>query len=311
MIFIRGPISFYAMRFLLGAAEAGFFPGMILYMKRWFPANARARAVAWFMTANPLAGSRRQPDLRRIARPHWRRTVGLAMDVSDRGPPGHSSSGSRFLDATPISPRSTLVEERRKEWLLARLALEQRPEASPKKEISGKSSSARGSGCSPWSTSGFPPPCTGSHYGSQRHPLASRSLSYFWTGAIAVLPFVDHGCCNGSGRNSLRPLGERRWHTAIPAFTGPPVVIAAYGTSTVVVVTGLALGHGFCRGDVRSRSGPWRPRAWSGSPRLQESRSSTRWPISAATLVPTSSGKFRTLNGGFGVACWRSARLWP
>ena len=56
MIFIRGPVSFYGMRFLLGAAEAGFFPGIILYMKRWFPANARARAVAWFMTANPLAG---------------------------------------------------------------------------------------------------------------------------------------------------------------------------------------------------------------------------------------------------------------
>src|SRR5579863_9286266 len=56
MIFVRGPVSFYVMRFLLGAAEAGFFPGMILYMKRWFPAGARARAVAWFMTANPLAG---------------------------------------------------------------------------------------------------------------------------------------------------------------------------------------------------------------------------------------------------------------
>src|SRR5215831_15189737 len=56
LIFIRGPISFYALRFLLGAAEAGFFPGMILYMKRWFPASARARAVAWFMTANPIAG---------------------------------------------------------------------------------------------------------------------------------------------------------------------------------------------------------------------------------------------------------------
>ena len=56
MIFIRGPVSFYTLRFLLGAAEAGFFPGMILYLKQWFPANARARAVAWFMTANPLAG---------------------------------------------------------------------------------------------------------------------------------------------------------------------------------------------------------------------------------------------------------------
>src|SRR5258708_21951965 len=56
MMFVRGPVSFYSMRFLLGAAEAGFFPGMILYLKRWFPAKARARAVAWFMMANPIAG---------------------------------------------------------------------------------------------------------------------------------------------------------------------------------------------------------------------------------------------------------------
>jgi MFS transporter, ACS family, tartrate transporter len=56
MIFVRTPHGFYEMRFLLGAAEAGFFPGVILYLKNWFPANARARAVAWFMTANPLAG---------------------------------------------------------------------------------------------------------------------------------------------------------------------------------------------------------------------------------------------------------------
>jgi MFS transporter, ACS family, tartrate transporter len=56
MIFVRTPPVFYAMRFTLGAAEAGFFPGIIVYLKNWFPATARARAVAWFMTANPLAG---------------------------------------------------------------------------------------------------------------------------------------------------------------------------------------------------------------------------------------------------------------
>jgi MFS transporter, ACS family, tartrate transporter len=56
MIFVRTVHGFYAMRFVLGAAEAGFFPGIILYLKTWFPARGRARAVAWFMTANPLAG---------------------------------------------------------------------------------------------------------------------------------------------------------------------------------------------------------------------------------------------------------------
>src|SRR5947208_8558758 len=56
MMFISGPRSFYVLRFLLGAAEAGFFPGVIFYLKSWFPARARARTVARFMTAAPLSG---------------------------------------------------------------------------------------------------------------------------------------------------------------------------------------------------------------------------------------------------------------
>jgi len=56
MIFAAGPRSFYLLRFLLGAAEAGFFPGIILYLKSWFPASARARAISLFMSAAPLSG---------------------------------------------------------------------------------------------------------------------------------------------------------------------------------------------------------------------------------------------------------------
>lgn len=51
-----GPTSFAALRFLLGVAEAGFFPGVILYLTAWFPLSHRAKAVALFMTATPLAG---------------------------------------------------------------------------------------------------------------------------------------------------------------------------------------------------------------------------------------------------------------
>jgi len=56
MTAVRGPASFCALRFTLGAAEAGFFPGVILYLTRWFPAGQRARAVALFMTAAAVAG---------------------------------------------------------------------------------------------------------------------------------------------------------------------------------------------------------------------------------------------------------------
>jgi MFS transporter, ACS family, tartrate transporter len=57
MMFVKGPISFYVLRFLLGAAEAGFFPGMILYLTYWFPSDARGRAIARFMTATAIAGA--------------------------------------------------------------------------------------------------------------------------------------------------------------------------------------------------------------------------------------------------------------
>lgn len=56
MCTVSGERSFYTLRFLLGAAEAGFFPGVIYYLKTWFPARARARTVARFMTAAPLSG---------------------------------------------------------------------------------------------------------------------------------------------------------------------------------------------------------------------------------------------------------------
>ena len=56
MMFVAGTRSFFAMRFLLGISEAGFFPGMILYLTFWFPSHERARAIAKFMTATSLAG---------------------------------------------------------------------------------------------------------------------------------------------------------------------------------------------------------------------------------------------------------------
>jgi sugar phosphate permease len=56
MVWIHSPGSFYALRLLLGIAEAGFVPGMLLYLTLWFPSHERARAVAAFMTATSLAG---------------------------------------------------------------------------------------------------------------------------------------------------------------------------------------------------------------------------------------------------------------
>ena len=56
MMFVQGVTGFYTLRFLLGMAEAGFFPGIIYYLTRWFPIRERARTIAAFMTATLIAG---------------------------------------------------------------------------------------------------------------------------------------------------------------------------------------------------------------------------------------------------------------
>ena len=57
MVFVRGPILFYVLRFLLGAAEAGFFPAIIFYFSRWLPSSHRSRATAMFVAGSSLAAA--------------------------------------------------------------------------------------------------------------------------------------------------------------------------------------------------------------------------------------------------------------
>jgi len=56
MMLVHTASSFYALRFLLGVAEAGFFPGIIFYLTYWYPTPERARAYAWFLAAIPVCG---------------------------------------------------------------------------------------------------------------------------------------------------------------------------------------------------------------------------------------------------------------
>ena len=57
MIFVRTPAQFYTVRFLLGVAEAGFFPGVLYYLSQWFPMTYRARAISAIVIGIPLSGA--------------------------------------------------------------------------------------------------------------------------------------------------------------------------------------------------------------------------------------------------------------
>jgi sugar phosphate permease len=55
-MFVNSPTSFYVVRFFTGVAEAGFFPGMVLYFTHWFPTQKRGQVMALFMSAIPISG---------------------------------------------------------------------------------------------------------------------------------------------------------------------------------------------------------------------------------------------------------------
>jgi ACS family tartrate transporter-like MFS transporter len=299
MIFIRGPVSFYSMRFLLGAAEAGFFPGMILYMKRWFPASARAGAVAWFMTANPLAGVIGSPISGALLGIHRGGLSGWQWMFLIEGLPAILLGIVVFLTLADHPDEAKWLKGEERAWLLGKLAEE------------ADANSAAGQGNfwkvlatpSIWLLSIVYFGVSTTMYGVTLWlPSVIRSfsgLSYFWTGLIAVVPFLVAVIVMVLvGRRSDR-TGERRWHTAIPAFAAAlGLTGAAYGHSTLVVVAGIGIGLAFAEAMV----GPFWAMATSRMTGLSAA-AGIAVINSLANLGgyfgPDIIGLFRTANGGF------------
>jgi len=122
MIFVGTPRSFYLLRFLLGVAEAGFFPGMILYLRRWFPSAARARAIALFMTAAPLAGVIGGPIsglLLGVQRGHL---TGWQWLFLIEGLPAILLGGVVLVFLTDRPEIATWLSEEQRNWLVEQLA---------------------------------------------------------------------------------------------------------------------------------------------------------------------------------------------
>jgi ACS family tartrate transporter-like MFS transporter len=243
MIFIRGPVSFYGLRFLLGAAEAGFFPGMILYLKQWFPASARARAVAWFMTANPLAGVVGSPISGALLGLHGKGLAGWQWLFLMEGMPAIVLGVTVLwvLNDTPGEARWLKGEER--QWLIDQLARERREDLSAE-------SGGLWSVLIDWrvwvlSLVYFAVPAC--MYGVTLWlPTAIRSLTGltdFMTGALAAVPYLLAAIAMVLVGLSSDRTGERRWHTALLAFLGAiGLGVAAYSSGPFLVITGMSLG---------------------------------------------------------------------
>ena len=243
MIFIRGPISFYGLRFLLGAAEAGFFPGMILYLKRWFPARARARAVAWFMTANPLAGIIGSPISGALLGLTGKGLSGWQWMFLMEGIPA-IALGVVVLGVLSDRPQeATWLKGEERAWLLDKLSSEQAVESSLKQGSFWQVLVAPRI----WMLSLVYFGVSTTMYGVTFWlPSLIQSLSglgNFETSLVAVLPFVVATIAMVLVGMSSDRSGERRWHTAVPAFCAALALLAAaYGSMPALVIAGVGLG---------------------------------------------------------------------
>lgn len=248
MIFIRGPISFYTLRFLLGAAEAGFFPGMILYLKRWFPPIARGRAVAWFMTANPLAGIVGSPISGALLAVHTGRFVGWQWLFLLEGMPAIVLGVAAYWMLTETPGKAKWLSSEQRDWLVAELEREHASGLKGSTQVGGQSEIWRVLGDGKiWMLSlvyfGIPA-CM---YGVTLWlPSAIRSLSglgYFSTGLITAVPYALTAVAMVLVGRHSDLVRERRWHTALPGLAGAAALaVAGYSSAAVLIIAGMSLG---------------------------------------------------------------------
>jgi len=242
MMFVRGPAAFYTLRFLLGAAEAGFFPGMIYYLTQWFPARERARTVAAFMTATLTAGVIGGPmsgallslqGVGGLAGWQWLFLVegvpaivlgGIVLRVLDDAPEEAAwlSDDERetLVDALRVDARRQRMEttggalRNRRTWLLAVIHLI------------------------------IPVTLYGIGFWMPQMLKTASGSSDFVVGALSAVPYAAGAVAMVvAGRHSDR-TGERRWHIAASAMAcggALAISVLSSGAAWTVVTLSVAM----------------------------------------------------------------------
>ena len=231
MVFVSGPRSFYGLRFLLGAAEAGFFPGVIFYLKNWFPAQARARTVARFMTAAPLSGVVGGPLSGALLGLHLKHGLaGWQWMFLLEGIPAVLLGGVAFVYLVDRPAAALWLPAEERDWLLDVLQRERAEDPPQASAFAGLRSGRI------WMLALVYFGLNTVSYGvSLWLPTLIRSLSgvsNLMIGVLSAVPYVAAAIVMVLvGLHSDRS-GERRWHTAVPAFAGALALVgAAYSTS--------------------------------------------------------------------------------
>jgi MFS transporter, ACS family, tartrate transporter len=243
MALITTAREFYCLRFLLGVAEAGFFPGMILYLRNWFPSQARARAVAWFMTANPLAGVIGGPLSGALLGLHKFGVAGWQWLFVLEGLPAVVLALVVLVTLKDNPGQAAWLRSEEKVWLVATLEQEQEQQA----RITGTDAWAAFLSWRIWVLTVVFFGLTTSGYGivlwlpNFIHSLSAASN--LGIGVISVIPYVATAIAMVLVGMHSDKAGERRWHLAGSAFiAAAALTVAAYTHSIVPALATVSLG---------------------------------------------------------------------
>jgi sugar phosphate permease len=130
MAFIRTPHQFYTVRFLLGLAEAGFFPGIIVYLTHWFVYEDRAKAVAGFMAAIPLAFAVGSPISGLLLGVHWGNLHGWQWLFILEGAPALIFGVITWFYLTDWPHQAKWLPPDEREWVIQKLESERQAKKS-------------------------------------------------------------------------------------------------------------------------------------------------------------------------------------
>ncbi|PWU07154.1 MAG: MFS transporter, partial [Terriglobia bacterium] len=232
--------EFYVMRFVLGLAEAGFFPGVITYLSHWYRPQDRAKAVAMFMAAIPMSQVIASPISALLIKTTWLGLSGWRWLLILEGAPAVVCGliSWFYLTDWPRQARWLSAEER--EWLAGELERE-----SSQKAAVGRISlweALRSRDVLLLAATYFGG-TTGTYGLGLWMPKMLQRVGHLdavatsWFTAIPALVAVPAMLI--CGWHSDRS-GERRWHTAIPRFTGA-VALAAVAAATLNLPATLVL----------------------------------------------------------------------
>ncbi|MBN3754357.1 MFS transporter [Paraburkholderia sp. Tr-20389] len=231
MAFIQGPTSFYVLRLLLGAAEAGFGPGIMFFLTLWFPAGYRARALGYFFVAMPFASVIGAP------------ISGLLVSID--GFMGLKGWQLMFLvEALPTIILGAVVwyrltdrpadadwlSEREKQWLMTTLATE--------KQQHGATNPRHGSALAnpyAWALGLIFFGIAGLNYGMSfflPQIIHAFNFSLRMTGLIGAVPFLFASVCMIWWGKRSDAREERLMHTLLPQI----LAISGLAISTVVAI---------------------------------------------------------------------------